>query len=230
MAATTRNGNEPTREQLEMRKLAAQATRYEQLARVAFFEAEASKREHEWNEASDEQSGVYAFWHDVTRESVFEAVRELAAWSRSNERKPLRFEINSPGGEVPHGLALYDFLRELSNAGHRIETVGIGEVASMGSVILQAGDHRVLTQNSILMMHQPMQSGPEDESSWAAIDRVNELKRTEKQLLGLLAARATVSRAELRKLWDKRDLHMTPREAIAYGLCDEVRGSGRRKR
>src|SRR5262249_34906291 len=95
------------REQLKLRKLSAEVERAEQLARIAFFDAEKRKRDHEWEEAADEQAGVHAFWHEVNRDTVFDAVRELSNWSRSNERKPLVFEINSPGGEVIHGLALY---------------------------------------------------------------------------------------------------------------------------
>ena len=58
------------------------------------------------------------------------------------------------GGYITDGLALYDHLQELKLRGHHLTTIGLGAVASMGPVLLQAGSHRVLGANAFLMLHE----------------------------------------------------------------------------
>jgi ATP-dependent Clp protease protease subunit len=71
-----------------------------------------------------------------------------------NSEKPIHFYINSPGGSVTAGMAIYDTMQFISS---KVSTVCIGQAASMGSLLLAAGEpgHRSILPNARVMVHQP---------------------------------------------------------------------------
>lgn len=92
----------------------------------------------------------------VTRESAHSVILQMRALAKQN-KEPVTFRINSPGGLVYDGLAIFDTMRELMREGIIVKTVSYGTAASMGSFLLSAGSpgHRTMLPNAREMTHQP---------------------------------------------------------------------------
>ena len=127
-------------------------------------------------------------------------------------------QINSPGGSVPAGLAIYDTLNYIKA---KIRTVGLGMCASMGAFLLSAGTHglRTATENCEILIHQPL-GGASGQASDIII-AANHIKRTRDRLNQILAANTGRSLAKIARDTD-RDNIMTATEARKYGLIDTV--------
>lgn len=127
-------------------------------------------------------------------------------------------QINSPGGSVAAGLAIYDTLN-YSKA--RIVTVGIGMCASMGAFLLSAGSrgYRKATENCEILIHQPI-GGASGQASDVII-AARHIERIRKRLNQILSDNTGKPLRTIQHDTD-RDNIMTAREALAYGLIDEV--------
>ncbi len=141
----------------ELRKAVADAAKSEiELADYRRRDADAR--------AEAARSLVYTFYAGVDEDSVRQAIHTLSAWSRRDPSAPMTIVLNSPGGRVLDGLALFDFLRRLRLAGHFLRVEVFGRAASMGGVLLQAGDERVLGANAFILIHE-VHGGMEGTSS-----------------------------------------------------------------
>lgn len=127
-------------------------------------------------------------------------------------------QINSPGGSVSSGLAIYDTMNYV-NA--RIVTVGLGMAASMGAFLLSAGSkgYRRATENTEVLIHQPL-GGAQGQASDIII-AANHIKRTRENLNRILSENTGKSLRVIAKDTD-RDYTMTARQALEYGIIDEV--------
>ena len=127
-------------------------------------------------------------------------------------------QINSPGGSVSAGLAIYDTMN-YSKA--RIVTVGVGMCASMGAFLLSAGSrgYRRATENCELLVHQPL-GGASGQASDIII-AADHIRRTRDRLNRILAENTGKSVEEIARDTD-RDNIMTAAEAKEYGLIDVV--------
>src|SRR5215469_380507 len=94
--------------------------------------------------ASDIENQVYRLTGEIDPDSVAICVEHLTRWSRLNPGSPMVVKLNSRGGYVTSGMDLFDTILELRRAGHHITMVGRGYVASMASILLQAGSVRVM--------------------------------------------------------------------------------------
>jgi len=97
---------------------------------------------------------TYTFYDEVSEDSVKNCLAELSSWSRRFPAKPIILILNSPGGEVIAGLALFDYILKLRSDGHHVTVIVLGMVASMGGILLQAGDTRVMGKYSQLLIHE----------------------------------------------------------------------------
>jgi len=132
--------------------------------------------------------------------------------------KDITFYINSPGGSVTAGLAIYDTMNYVKCD---IATLCMGQAASMGAVLLAAGakGKRYALPNSRILIHQPM-GGFQGQA--ADIDiHAKEIIRMRKDLNKILAAHTGRTVAKIRKDTD-RDYFMSAAEAKKYGLIDKV--------
>src|SRR3712207_1226277 len=129
--------------------------------------------------------------------------------------------INSPGGSVSAGLAIYDTMNYVKPD---IQTVCIGQAASMGAFLLAAGTKgkRFALENSRIMMHQPLGgtgSGYHQTTDVQIIAK--ELQATKEKLAAIIAKNTGKSKEEV--LEDtERDNYLTAEEAVSYGLIDMV--------
>ncbi len=134
--------------------------------------------------------------------------------NESNE--DITMYINSPGGVITSGLSVYDTMKYIKS---KVITVCIGQAASMGAFLLSSGDHRVSLPNSRIMIHQP--SGG---SSGQATDieiQAKEILRLKDILNKYLSEQTGQTIKKIKKDTD-RDFFMSAKEALEYGLIDEV--------
>lgn len=189
--------------------------------RAAELELKKSRRSDRNYEAEADWHRIYTFYDAVNAASVENCLRDLSDWSRRDPGKPITVVFNSPGGSVLDGLALYDYLRELSNAGHEITTVALGMAASMGGILLQAGDHRVIGRNAWLLIHEVSSIGRGKISEME--DEVKFTRRLADQCLGILAERSTLDVKQIARRWKRKDWWLNADESFELGFADEIR-------
>lgn len=134
------------------------------------------------------------------------------------EERIITIQINSPGGSVTDGFAIYDTLNYIDA---KIRTVGLGMCASMGAFLLSAGSRgmRTATANCEILIHQPL-GGASGQASDVII-AADHIKRTRDRLNRILSENTGKPIKTIQKDTD-RDYIMTAREALAYGIIDMV--------
>ncbi len=145
-------------------------------------------------------------------------VAQLLFLEADNPKKEIALYINSPGGVVSAGLAMYDTMRYLRPA---ISTMCIGMAASMGSLLLAAGekDMRFSLPNSRVMVHQPS-GGFQGQAS--DIERhAQDIIKLKRRMNEIYVEHTGQSYETIEKTLD-RDHFMTPEEAVEFGLIDKV--------
>ena len=132
--------------------------------------------------------------------------------------KDIHLYINSPGGHVTSGLAIYDTMQFLKCD---ITTYCIGQAASMGAVLLSAGTKgkRHVLPSSRIMIHQPM-GGAQGQATDIEI-QAREIMKMKQKLNEILAKHTGQKLSKIEKDVD-RDYFMSPEEALKYGLVDQV--------
>ncbi|MFN2236948.1 MAG: ClpP family protease [Anaerolineales bacterium] len=130
----------------------------------------------------------------------------------------IQMYINSPGGQVYAGLAIYDTMQMITNP---ISTVAVGATASFGTMLLTAGTkgHRYALPNATIHMHQPL-GGAQGQASDIEI-QAREILRL-KQVLNNLLAHHTGQSVETIEQDTNRDYYMDAKAAAEYGLVDQV--------
>lgn len=145
-------------------------------------------------------------------------VAQLLYLAREDSSKPIRMYINSPGGQVYAGMAIYDTMQQVECP---VSTVAVGFTASFGTVLLTAGTKgmRYALPNATVHMHQPL-GGAQGQASDIAI-QAQEILRLRTTLNGILSYHTGQSVEKIAQDTD-RDVYMTAKQAAEYGLVDEV--------
>ena len=132
--------------------------------------------------------------------------------------KDITLYINSPGGLVTAGMAIYDTMQYVKSD---IQTIVVGQACSMGSLLASAGTKgkRLMLPHSRHMIHQPL-GGASGQATDVEI-RANELLRWKKELTEIYH-KTTGKDIDTLKADMERDKFMTPEEAVAYGLADRI--------
>lgn len=152
---------------------------------------------------------------DVTANIV---IAQLLFLEAENPDKDIHLYINSPGGVVTAGMAIYDTMQYIKPD---VSTICVGSAASMASVLLTAGARgkRFALPHSQIMIHQPL-GGVQGQATEIAI-HAREILRMRKELNGLLSQH-TGQPLDVIQKDTERDNFMTAEEAKAYGLIDEI--------
>jgi ATP-dependent Clp protease protease subunit len=145
-------------------------------------------------------------------------VAQMLFLESENPDKDIYFYINSPGGSVSAGLAIYDTMQFIKPD---VSTLCIGQAASMGAFLLTAGAHgkRYCLPNSRVMIHQPL-GGFQGQASDIAI-HAKEILYLKSRLNDMLAKHTGQSMEAIERDTD-RDNFMSSDEAVSYGLVDKV--------
>ena len=164
------------------------------------------------------QDRIVMLGGEVTDDSANSIVAQLLFLQAQDAKKEISMYINSPGGSVTAGLAIYDTMQFISCP---VATYCIGQAASMGAVLLTAGakGKRFALPNARIMIHQPW-GGAEGKASDIEIT-AREILRLKEKLNEILAAHSGRTMEEVVRDTD-RDHFMSADEACAWGLIDKV--------
>lgn len=145
-------------------------------------------------------------------------IAQLLFLESEDPDKDIQFYINSPGGVVTSGLAIYDTMNYIKPD---VSTICIGQAASMAAVLLSSGakGKRFSLPNSNIMIHQPS-GGAQGQASDIQI-QAEQILKIKKRLNEILADNTGKSIDQIAKDTD-RDFAMTAKEALDYGLIDQV--------
>lgn len=155
---------------------------------------------------------------EITDQLAALIVAEILFLNAKDQTEPITIYINSPGGSIYAGLAIYDIIKKVECP---ISTIGIGLCASMGAFLLSSGDkgRRFALENTEIMIHQPL-GGSQGQVSDIEIMTKRYLYLKHK-LNQMLAAHTGQSIKKIAKDTD-RDYFMSSLEAKEYGLIDDV--------
>jgi ATP-dependent Clp protease protease subunit len=146
------------------------------------------------------------------------AIAQMLFLEAEDSEKDINLYINSPGGQVTSGMAIYDTMQFIKP---KVATICMGLAASMGALLLAAGARgkRSALPNSRIMIHQPL-GGVQGQVSDIEI-QTQEFLNTKKRLNEILAAHTGQNLKQIEKDTD-RNYFMSPEESKSYGIIDEV--------
>ncbi len=155
---------------------------------------------------------------EIDDEMANSIVAQLLLLDSENPEKDIMMYINSPGGVITAGFAIYDTMKHIRAD---VSTICLGEAASMGAFLLSAGTKgkRMALPSARIMIHQPL-GGAKGQATDIEIE-AKEILRMKKELNTLLAEHTGQS---VEKIYadTERDNYMSAQEAVEYGLIDKV--------
>ncbi|ORZ00909.1 ATP-dependent Clp protease proteolytic subunit ClpP [Syncephalastrum racemosum] len=146
-------------------------------------------------------------------------VAQLLFLEAENPEKQINMYINSPGGSVTAGMAIYDTMQYIQSP---VSTLCNGQACSMASLLLAAGEHgtRYALPNASIMIHQPM-GGAQGQASDIAI-HAREILRVRERLNRIYKKHTGIPDLETIEQMMERDYFMTAEEALNFGLIDKI--------
>lgn len=201
----------------QARHLADQEALKQQTAQYV-ADREAEKRSREL--AKFDRDFIYNFDGAVNSKSVTDCINELRYWHKLDSGCDITIVFDSPGGSVFDGMNLYDYIQELKDSGHSVTTATRGMAASMGGILLQAGNRRVMGAEAWILIHEisTITGGKIGEIE----DEVELVKKIQERVLGIFASKSKLTKTTLRRKWRRRDWWIDSTEALKSGLVDEV--------
>ena len=156
---------------------------------------------------------------EISSESACEFIKKILFLNEEDTDKPIDGLINSPGGEINSGMAIYDVI-QASKA--PIRMFCIGRAYSMGAVLFSSGNHgRYMLPHSELMLHEPL-LGNRVSGNSSSIQSISEsLLETKRRMNQILARHTGKSEEEVEKA-TSYDHYYSPEESREFGLCDEI--------
>lgn len=154
----------------------------------------------------------------VDADSCAAVIRGLLYLQRCDADAPVTLYINSPGGEVQSGLALYDVMQAVSCP---IRTVCLGMAASMGALLFIAGDERFMLPHSRVMIHDPLIGGGLGGSALSVKARADDLMRIRDITASVIAHHTGMTLERVFELTSS-DTYFEAEEAVQAGLADRI--------
>jgi ATP-dependent Clp protease protease subunit len=145
-------------------------------------------------------------------------VAQLLYLDQQDPEKEIQIYINSPGGEIYSGLAIYDTIRQIRAP---VATTVVGMAASFGTVILASGTpgRRFALPNATIHLHQPLGGGSGQASD--IMIQAKEIQRLKDKLINIFVEATGQDAATIERDTD-RDIYFTPQKALEYGLVDRI--------
>ena len=155
---------------------------------------------------------------EINDEVANSIVAQLLLLDSENPEKDIMLYINSPGGVITAGMAIYDTMNLIKAD---VSTICLGEAASMGSFLLSSGakGKRLALPSARIMIHQPL-GGAQGQATDIELE-AKEILRMKKMLTGILAENSGQDLERLQKDCE-RDYYMSAAQAVEYGLIDKV--------
>ena len=163
-------------------------------------------------------------WGEINDESAKDVTEKLIYLELKEPGKPISFYINTPGGSITAGMAIYDTMQLIKSP---ISVIVTGLAASMGSILLSGARKglRYLYPHARVLIHQPLIMGQIEAT---AVDIHIQAQEMEKSRLELNQILANASGQTIEKITHDtdRDFYLNAKEAIEYGLADEIITAG----
>ena len=155
---------------------------------------------------------------EINDEVANSIVAQLLLLDSENPEKDIMLYINSPGGVITAGMAIYDTMNLIKAD---VSTICLGEAASMGSFLLSSGakGKRLALPSARIMIHQPL-GGAQGQATDIELE-AKEILRMKEMLTGILAENSGQDLEKLQKDCE-RDYYMSAAQAVEYGLIDKV--------
>lgn len=155
---------------------------------------------------------------EITPDLVNSAILQMRYLQNLDEQKEITVFINSPGGDVASGLALYDVMQAVKCP---IRTVCVGSAFSMGALLFVSGDKREMLAHSKVMIHDPLISNGYGGSALKIETLSKNLMKRRDIIAGILALH---SKKTLKEILEKTstDTYFDAEEAVVYGLADKI--------
>lgn len=155
---------------------------------------------------------------EITSEVADAVIAQILHLDAEDPNEQITLYIDSPGGSVTAGLAIYDVMQAVTA---NIRTVCVGTAASMAAVLFAAGDRREILRHGEVMIHDPLVSGGLSGSALTVQEKSNRLMDKRKVLCGILAEHTGKNIKQIYKVTAK-DTYFGAEEAVQYGLADAV--------
>lgn len=160
---------------------------------------------------------------EITPESCSHMITQLMYLNRDDPNMEITLYINSPGGSVTDGLAVYDVIHMLSAP---VKTVCMGTCASMGAILFLAGTKREIMVHGRIMVHDPAFGGNHDiggKKPHQIQSELDDLNRCRESLAEIIAEKTGRSLEEIYKV-TANDTYFNAQEAVAFGLATNIIG------
>ena len=155
---------------------------------------------------------------EINAESVYSLIMQLQYLQKEDPNAEITMYINSPGGEVNSGLALYDVMQAVSAP---IRTICVGMAASMAAILFAGGNKREMLPHAAVMIHDPLISGGVGGSALKFQAISEDLMRTRKLIAEILAKHTGHT---IEEIYEKtaHDTYFYGEDAVEYGLADKI--------
>ncbi|MDR1498204.1 MAG: ATP-dependent Clp protease proteolytic subunit [Puniceicoccales bacterium] len=169
-----------------------------------------------------EQRKIF-LWGEVNDESARDVTEKLLYLETNDAGKDITFYINTPGGSITAGMAVYDTIQVISSP---VRVIVTGMAASMGSILLSAGKKagnggRLLFPHSRVLIHQPLIMGRIEAPAVDINIQAQEMEKLRAELNQILANASGQPLEKIEHDTD-RDFYLDAREAVEYGLADGI--------
>lgn len=173
-----------------------------------------------------EERGIFFLHEEVNEVAAFSMAMNLLYLREIGFNGPVWIVMNSPGGEVAQGFAIYDAIRAMVKSGMPVNILAMGLVASMATAILQSASRRYSLPNTQFLIHQVSQTIWKTEEATEGRERVEETERINRIVMGMIAERSGMEIEKLIGLCQKKDYWLSAQTALesfgGNGLIDEI--------
>lgn len=157
---------------------------------------------------------------EINEESAVEFIREIIELNRQDHNAPIKVLITSYGGSVVHGLAEYD---AIVSSKAPVWTYCIGTAYSMAAILFAAGKKRMILNNSVVMLHQPLVGANQGGNVSSVKSMSDSLMQTKNQLVDIISKHTGMTKKQVDKQISY-DHYYTSKEAVEAHLADEIVG------
>lgn len=159
-------------------------------------------------------------WGEINDESAKDVTEKLIYLELKDPGKPISFYINTPGGSITAGMAIYDTMQLIKSP---ISIIVTGLAASMGSILLSGARKgmRYLYPHARVLIHQPLIMGQIEATAVDIHIQAQEMEKSRSELNQILANASGQTIEKITHDTD-RDFYLNAQEAIEYGLADEI--------
>jgi len=156
---------------------------------------------------------------EINSDSSLEIIKSLMLLIKEDENAPINLIINSPGGEINAGMAIYDAIESVDTP---VKMFCVGKAYSMGALIFLSGKSgRYMLKNSELMLHEPLLNGKIGGNTTSIKELSDSLVKTRDKLNNIISKHSGKSLEEVEKATD-HDHFYSAEESIEFGLCDKI--------